>query len=112
MPFAAFSWATVAQDDAEIRDGNLKACVEARRASEVLSLARGKRKGKVECSFRMKESCTFAEREKKTHTQKRTFISVTNVQSELDSKQSLASFRLGNNMVRECEEKENLEKRV
>ena len=41
------------------------------------------------------------------------FISVTNVQSELDSTQSLASFRLGNNnMVRECEEKRNLEKRV
>ena len=48
----------------------------------------------------------------KTHTQKRTFISVTNVQSELDSEQSLASFRLGNIMVRECEEKENLEQRV
>ena len=36
-------------------------------------------------------------RERK-HTQKRTFISVTNVQSELDSEQSPASFRLGNNM--------------
>ena len=65
-------------------------------------MACGKRKGKVEYSLLQKKTELHICRERK-HAQKRTFISVTNVQSKLDSEQSPASFRLGNNMVRECE---------